>query len=125
MKSLARRPAIDVPLHGVEDFERLERLIACARRAKRRDRYRMVLLVVKGWEAHVIAAARASNRRSEQQWFSRDRGIECLAPIKFKGHAPRLDPSRRAEFIALAGRARPRAMASARWGHGGAGDSRA
>jgi transposase len=102
MMSLARRPAMDVALYRVGDFERLERLIACTRQAKQRDRYRMVLLALKGWEAHVIAEALSSNRRTVQNWVYRyrDRGIDGLTPGKSKGHPPRLDPSRNAEFVA-------------------------
>jgi putative transposase len=57
----------------------------------------------------LIAEALSSSRRTARSWFSRDRdrGFNGLAPGKSKGHAPRLDPSRHAEFIARV-RAGPR-----------------
>ncbi len=84
------------------DRERLEALIDSERNAKQRDRYRIALLALKGWEAVEIAEALSSNRRTAQAWAYRyrDGGIDALTPIKSKGHRPLLPPERNAEFIA-------------------------
>lgn len=84
------------------DAERLEALIAAERGAKQRDRFRMALLALRGWEATEIAGALSSNRRTVQAWVYRyrDGGIGALRPIKPPGHRPRLPGERSAEFIA-------------------------
>jgi transposase len=84
------------------DRRRLQALIDAERSAKQRDRYRMALLALKGWEAVEIAEALSSNRRTVQAWAYRyrDGGIEGLVAVKSKGHAPRLAPQRNAEFVA-------------------------
>lgn len=83
------------------DMARLEKLISAERDGKQRDRCRMVLLALRGWEAVEIAGALSSNRRTVQAWVYRYRegGIGGLTPIKSKGHAPRLPPARHAEFF--------------------------
>jgi transposase len=98
----ARRPAMNVHERVDGDGDRLEALVAAERDAKQRDRYRIALLAIKGWEAVDIAHALSSNRRTVQAWAYRyrDGGIEALRPIKSKGHPPRLPPQRNAEFIA-------------------------
>ena len=84
------------------DMRRLQALIDAERSAKQRDRYRIALLALKGWEAAQIAEALSSSRRVVQAWAYRyrDRGIDGLVALKPKGHAPRLAPERNAEFIA-------------------------
>lgn len=84
------------------DITRLEALIDAERHAKQRDRYRMVRLALKGWDAVKIVEALSSNRRTVQAWVYRYRegGIDALTPIKSKGHASRLPPERHAEFVA-------------------------
>ena len=84
------------------DVARLEALIASERGAKQRDRYRMALLALRGWDAVGIAAALSSNRRTVQAWVYRyrDGGIGALRPLKPPGHKPRLPPERGGEFIA-------------------------
>lgn len=84
------------------DVKRLQALIDGERSAKQRDRYRIALLALKGWEAVEIAEALSSSRRVVQTWAYRyrDRGIDGLVALKAKGHAPRLAPERNAEFIA-------------------------
>lgn len=84
------------------DRARLEELIDAERSAKQRDRYRMALLALKGWEAPEIAEALSSNRRTVQAWAYRyrDGGIDALVPVKSKGQRPLLPPERNAEFVA-------------------------
>ncbi len=84
------------------DRGRLEALIESERSDKQRDRYRMALLALKGWNAPRIAEALSSNRRTVQTWVYRyrDRGLDGLMPIPSKGRAPRLPPERSAEFLA-------------------------
>jgi len=83
------------------DAARLNELMAGQRCAKQRDRYRMALLALKGWEAPEIAEALSSNRRTVQAWVYRyrDGGIDALTPIKPPGHRPLLPPERNAEFV--------------------------
>jgi transposase len=102
MMPLARRPAMNVREREVGDLARLEALVAGERDAAQRDRFRVVLLALKGWDAPSIAGALSSNRRTVQAWAYRyrDGGIEALTPRGFKGHSPRLPRERHAEFIA-------------------------
>lgn len=82
------------------DRARLEELIESERRAKQRDRYRMALLAIAGWEANDIAEALSSNRRTVQTWAYRyrDLGIAGLTPRKAPGNAFRLDPAQHEAF---------------------------
>jgi hypothetical protein len=66
MMASARRPAMNVRLDRVGDVERLERPIVSTRQAKQRDRYRMALLALKGWEAREIAEALSANPNAFQ-----------------------------------------------------------
>jgi transposase len=93
---------MDIRERELGDRARLEELIDSERSAKQRDRYRMALLALKGWEAREVAEALSSNRRTVQAWAYRyrDGGIDALVPIKSKGHKPRLPPERSAEFVA-------------------------
>lgn len=86
----------------VGDLDTLAGLVGAERDAKQRDRYRMVLLALRGWEAPQIAGALSSNRRTVQAWVYRyrDGGIAALRPVKGKGKPPRLPPERNAEFVA-------------------------
>jgi transposase len=79
---------MDVKEFAVGDQERLEQLINSERDAKQRDRYRMALLAVRGWEAEEIAAALSSNRRTVQEWAYRyrDGGVAALKPGKAPGN---------------------------------------
>ena len=83
------------------DAQRLEALIVSEGSAKQRDRYRMTLLALRGWEADEIAGALSSNRRTVQAWVYRyrDGGIDGLRPIKSPGHRPLLPPERNGEFV--------------------------
>lgn len=84
------------------NMARLEELVAAEGHAKQRDRYRMALLALKGWEAVEIADALSSNRRTVQAWVYRyrDQGIDALRPRKSPGPAPLLPPERNARFVA-------------------------
>jgi transposase len=85
---------MDVTEHEAGDVRRLEELIDEERNAKQRDRYRMALLAVRGWEANDIAEALCSNRRTVQAWAYRyrDGGIPALTPGKAPGNKSRLPP---------------------------------
>ena len=76
------------------DLLRLEALVETQRDAKQRDRYRVALLALRGWEANDIAAALSSSRRAVQEWAYRyrDGGFDALVPRKPKGNTPRLTP---------------------------------
>lgn len=93
---------MDVAEHEVGDVARLESMVAAEPAAKQRDRYRMALLAVRGWEAIDIAVALGSSRRTVQHWVYRyrDGGLDALRPIKQPGNASRLPPERQAEFAA-------------------------
>jgi transposase len=87
------------------DVARLEELVASERDGKQRDRWRMALLALKGWEAVEIAEALSSSRRTVQSWVYRYRdapgsGIEGLRPMKPVGQRPHLPAERNAEFVA-------------------------
>lgn len=86
----------------IGDRARLETLVVAERDAGQRDRYRVALLAITGWEAVDIARVLSSSRRTVQAWAYRyrDGGIEALTPRKTRGHPPRLPPERNAEFIA-------------------------
>lgn len=93
---------MDVAEREVGDVARLEALIAAESEARQRDRFRMVLLALRGWEAVEIASALGSSRRTVQQWVYRyrDSGPDALRPIKQPGNPSRLAPERQAEFVA-------------------------
>lgn len=82
------------------DVARLEARIAGERDGKQRDRYRMALLAIKGWQAGEVAEALGSNRRSVQEWAYRyrDGGVEALVARKPPGQRPLLPPERQEAF---------------------------
>lgn len=82
------------------DRERLQELVGVERDAKQRDRYRIALLALRGWEAEEIAEAMCSNRRTVQAWAYRyrDGGIAGLTPGEAPGNRPLLVPERHEEF---------------------------
>jgi len=91
---------MDIPEREAGDVAMLEELIDSEPRAKQRDRYRMALLSIRGWEAGEIAEALSSNRRTVQEWAYRyrDRGIGGLTPGKAPGRRPRLAPEQEDAF---------------------------
>ena len=82
------------------DAALLEERVESERDGKQRDRYRMALLAVRGWEAERIAEVLSSNRRTVQEWAYRyrDGGIGALIPGKAPGNASRLPRERYQEF---------------------------
>ncbi len=62
---------MDITERESGDLLRLEALVDAQRDAKLRDRYRVALLALRGWEANDIAASRSSSRRAS---VSRSRG---------------------------------------------------
>ena len=86
--------------HVPGDELRIEALILAESRAKTRDRLRMVLLALRGWEAPQIAAALTSSRRTVQTWVYRyrDGGIEALRESRYRGRAARLNQEQHEQF---------------------------
>jgi transposase len=76
----ARRLAMDVNERQPGDLQRLESLLDRETCPRLRDRYRIVRLALKGWQAPEIVEALASDRRTVQAWAYRyrDGGIEAL-----------------------------------------------
>jgi transposase len=93
---------MDVCEREAGDAARLQERIAAEDDGDQRDRYRMALLAIGGWEAQEIAGALGSNRRTVQAWAYRyrDGGIDALIPRKAPGHKTLLPPERQAEFRA-------------------------
>jgi len=84
------------------DVERLIELVADEDDATQRDRYRMALLAIQGWEALRIVQALGAPRRTVQAWAYRyrDGGIAALRPVPPSGRPPKLPREREAEFKA-------------------------
>ena len=84
------------------DIERLTRLVNREIKGKQRDRYRMALLAIRGWDAPRIAEALSSNRRTVQAWVYRYRegGIESLRPRPLPGRPTKLAREHEAQFKA-------------------------
>ena len=82
------------------DVRRLEALIRTERNALRRDRYRAVLLALRGKQAVQIVEVLGRSRRSVQAWVYayRDGGIEALEPGKSTGRPSKLPRDRERAF---------------------------
>lgn len=82
------------------DVERLKSLIAAEKSAKQRDRYRMVLLALRGEEKLDIAERLGVAKSTVEQWVYRyrDDGIGALRPKKAPGRKPKLPRERHQEF---------------------------
>lgn len=82
------------------DIDRLARLVKHQREAKQRDRYRMVLLALRGEEKARIADLLGAAKSTVEKWAYayRDGGIDALIPGKAKGAAPRLTPEQQEAF---------------------------
>ena len=93
---------MDVKERELGDVERLEVKIAEETKAKQRDRFRMVLLAIRGEKKKDIAKLLGVSKSVVEQWAYRyrDAGIEALVPIKQTGRKSRLPPERHAEFKA-------------------------
>ena len=83
---------MDVRIRREGDERRLEELVRTEREALRRDRYRAVLLALRGGQAPSIARTLGRSRRSVQAWAYayRDGGIEALRPGKSTGRPSKL-----------------------------------
>ena len=84
--------------HTPEDVRRLTELVAAARDAKQRDRYRAALLALGGRDGRElyreeIAATLGRSRQFVDEWVGRYRtgGIDALRPKRQPGRARRLD----------------------------------
>jgi transposase len=91
---------MDVREREAGDQKKIERLAGAERDGKQRDRYRMVVLALKGWEAPEIVEALGSSRRTVQGWVYRyrDRGTDGLIPGKAPGHKSLLPPEQYQAF---------------------------
>jgi len=91
---------MDVKERASGDIEKLEALIRAEPRAKQRDRYRMVLLALRGEEKLDIAQALGVAKSTVEEWVYRyrDGGIENLTPRQAKGMTPTLPRHRYEEF---------------------------
>jgi transposase len=79
---------------------RLEELIASEPKPRQRDRYRVALLAVRGWEKLDIAEALNMAKSSVETWAYRyrDGGLAALRGKKRTGAKPKLPPGRQEEF---------------------------
>ena len=84
----------------VGDVERLERLIRRERDAKQRDRFRMVLLALRGEEKLRIAELLGVAKGTVENWVYayRDGGFDALYPGKAPGATPKLTPEQQEAF---------------------------
>jgi transposase len=82
------------------DMERLERLIAAEPAAKQRDRYRMVLLALRGEEKLRIAHLLGAPKSVVEEWVYRyrDHGIDKLTPKKAGGRKAKLGAAQQQKF---------------------------
>lgn len=82
------------------DLDRLARLIRRERDAKQRDRYRMVLLALRGEEKARIAELLGVAKSTVEKWAYayRDGGTDALVPGKAPGAAPKLAPELQEAF---------------------------
>ena len=81
-----------VTLHDPGDREELENLVAGAKIARQRDRYRCVLLAMDDLEGDEIAERVGRSPRFVDEWVGRyrSRGIKALVPRKQPGRQPKL-----------------------------------
>jgi transposase len=78
----------------IGDVDRLNELIAAERDADQRDRYRVALLAVQGFQKHDIASLLSVAKSTVEQWAYRyrDGGVDALIPAPRGGRTPRLSP---------------------------------
>lgn len=93
---------MDVRVRQEGDERRLEDLVRTERKALQRDRYRAVLLALRGGQAPCIARTLGRSRRSVQAWAYayRDGGIEALRPGKSTGRPSKLPRDQERAFKA-------------------------
>ena len=83
---------MDVQAHAVNDVKSLERGVRAERDARLRERYRCVLLALRGFEAVLIADKLGRSRRFVQYWVYRyrDHGLAGLTDRPRSGQPTRL-----------------------------------
>lgn len=88
--------------HSPGDIERLEGLIAEEPRAKQRDRCRIALLALRGWEKPDIASALGVAPSTVELWAYRyrDLGVDGLTQSRYKKKQPRLSDEHLEKFKA-------------------------
>ena len=92
-----------------DDAQRLGELVAAARGAKQRDRYRVVLIAGRGLgdrpelQREQIAATVGRSRQFVDQWVGRYRkgGIDALVPKRQPGASRRLNAEQEAQLSAM------------------------
>lgn len=86
----------------VGDIERLGRLIRRERNARQRDRFRVVLLALRGREKLDIAGLLGVAKSTVEHWVYayRDGGVDALYPGKAPGATPKLTPAQQEAFRA-------------------------
>lgn len=93
---------MEVTLHRPGDLEELQRRLARERSAKQRDRYRAVLLALKGFTTAVIQDKLGRSRPFVQQWVYRyrDGGLEAVGERPRPGQPTKLPRQQEAAFKA-------------------------
>jgi len=91
-----------ITLHHADDQQRLEQRVKFEKNAKQRDRYRAVLLAVKGHEGDDIASCIGRSPRFVDEWAARYRrgGIDALQSKKYPGRKPKLTPQQEEQLKA-------------------------
>ena len=84
------------------DVARIEELIAAERSADQRDRYRIALLALRGWQKRQIAQLLGVSMRTVEEWAYRyrDGGIETLKARRRGGSKPKLKSEAAAALMA-------------------------
>lgn len=93
---------MEIEPRSPNDVSRLQQLVRAERRAKQRDRWRVVLLALQGFTAPQIAAKLDRSRRFVQIWVYRyrDEGFDGLQERPRPGQPTRLPRSAEAVFKA-------------------------
>jgi transposase len=93
---------VEIVPRSPDDVSRLQRLVRTERRAKPRDRWRVVLLALQGFSAPQIAAKLDRSRRFVQVWVYRyrDQGIDGLHERPRPGQPTKLPRSAEAALKA-------------------------
>ena len=91
---------MNVELHHPKDFERLHNRSRKERNAKQRDRYRAVLLALKGQSTETIMQTLERSRNFVQRWAYayRDGGIDAIYPKRQTGRPRKLTESEEVQF---------------------------
>lgn len=84
------------------DLRRLRELMRNECKARQRDRYRMVLFALEGWEKLQIATALGVAKSTVEWWVYRyrDGGVEALRPRPMAGAKAKLSPEEQEQFKA-------------------------